>query len=346
MDEGSIEQRLGSEVEDPEPGDALVRPTIAHMVRPAESGIVHLRVVVPSENASDVAASLEGSAVVVNVIRLKGASVKPPGDLLLCDVAREEVSVVVEELRRLDVDDRGSISIDTIDTTISRAAMGASDAAPGSPSDAVIWEQVEARTSENAELSLNFIAFMVLATLIAAVGILTDSQVLIIGAMVVGPEFGPLAGLCVALVQRRFDLAGRSGKALAVGFPVAIGATYLFTIAMRSAGIAPDAINVARPATIFISHPDAFSVVVALLAGIAGLLSLTTSKSGALMGVLISVTTIPAAANVGAAAAYSSWSEVRGALAQLGLNLACIVVGGLGTLVLQRSAFRRRLARA
>ena len=341
----SIEHRLDFEVEDPGCREPARSPYHRLMVRPAESGIVHLRVVVPSEDAADVAATLERSPVVVNVIRLKGASVKPPGDLLLCDVAREEVSVVVEQLRGLDVDDRGSISIDSIDTTISKAATGASAAAPGSPSDAVIWEQVEARTSENAELSLNFIAFMVLATLIAAVGILTDSQVLIIGAMVVGPEFGPLAGLCVALVQNRFDLAGRSAKALFIGFPVAIGATYLFTLAMRSAGIAPDAINVARPATIFISHPDAFSVVVALLAGIAGLLSLTTAKSGALMGVLISVTTIPAAANVGAAAAYSTWSEVRGALAQLGLNLACIVVGGLGTLLLQRMAYRRRLAR-
>ena len=282
----------------------------------------------------------------VHVIRLEGASVKPPGDLLLCDVAREEVSVIVERLRRLDIDDKGSISIDSVDTTISRAATGASEAAPGSPSDAVIWEQVEARTSETAEISLNFIAFMVLATFIAAVGILTDSQVLIIGAMVVGPEFGPLAGLCVALVHRRFDLAGRSAKALAVGFPIAIAATYLFTAVMRWTGIAPDAINVARPATIFISHPDEFSVVVALLAGIAGLLSLTTAKSGALMGVLISVTTIPAAANVGAAAAYSTWSEVRGALAQLVLNLACIVLGGSATLVLQRGAFRRRLGRA
>ena len=48
---------------------------------------------------------------------------------------------------------------------------------------------------------------MILATLIAAVGIVTDSIILIIGAMIVGPEFGPLAGLCVALVQRRRALA-------------------------------------------------------------------------------------------------------------------------------------------
>ena len=51
---------------------------------------------------------------------------------------------------------------------------------------------------------------MVVATLIAAVGILTDQLILIIGAMVVGPEFGPLAGLCVAIVQKRGDAGRRS----------------------------------------------------------------------------------------------------------------------------------------
>lgn len=313
------------------------------MSRAAAAGIVHLRIVSPSTTTGRVVDALRASSAVANVAHLPGASLKPEGDLLLCDVAREEVSVVVERLRRLGLHEDGSISIDTVDTTISHGATGAIEAAPGSPSDAVIWEEVEARTSETAELSVSFVAFMVLATLIAGVGILTDSQILIIGAMVVGPEFGPLAGLCVALVQRQTDLVRRSARALAVGFPIAILATFIFTLVLRAAGIAPDAINVARPSTIFISHPDAFTVLVALLAGTAGLLSLTTAKSGALMGVLISVTTIPAAANVGAAAAYATWGEVRGALAQLALNLTCIVIAGVATLAVQRRAFRQRL---
>ena len=165
---------------------------------------------------------------------------------------------------------------------------------------------------------------MVLATLIAGVGILTDSVILIIGAMVVGPEFGPLAGLCVALVHRRLGLARRSLVALAVGFPVAIASTYLGTLLLRAGDHGPDELA-DHPATLFISHPDLFSVIVAVLAGIAGVLSLSTAKSGALIGVLISVTTIPAAANVGVAAAYRDWDEFGGAIAQLGINLTAIV---------------------
>jgi uncharacterized hydrophobic protein (TIGR00271 family) len=175
---------------------------------------------------------------------------------------------------------------------------------------------------------------------------MTDSQILIIGAMVVGPEFGPLAGLAVAIVQRRLYLARRSFMALAVGFPVAIVSSLVLTLVLRALGPAPDELTaIGHPATLFISHPNTFSVIVALLAGVTGVLSLTTAKSGALIGVLISVTTIPAAANVGVAAAYGDWAEFRGALAQLGINLLCLTAAGVATLTVQRWVFERRRAR-
>ena len=123
-----------------------------------------------------------------------------------------------------------------------------------------------------------------------------------------GRSSGRLAGVCVALVERRLELARRSLIALAVGFPAAIAATYLGTLLLRAADRGPDELG-DHPATLFISSPDLFSVIVAVLAGIAGVLSLSTAKSGALIGVLISVTTIPAAANVGVAAAYGDWHE-------------------------------------
>ena len=136
--------------------------------------------------------------------------------------------------------------------------------------------------------------------------------------MVVGPEFGPLAGFCVAAVSRRRDVALRSFRALAVGFPVAITAVFLSTVVFRATGLMTDELNTAdHQLAEFISSPDFFAFFVAACAGIAGVLSLSTAKSGALIGVLISVTTIPAAANVGVAAAYQDWDSWRGSLFQL-----------------------------
>jgi uncharacterized hydrophobic protein (TIGR00271 family) len=210
----------------------------------------------------------------------------------------------------------------------------------------VVWEEVEQHTMEQVELSGVFLAFMALAALIASVGIFLDSPILIVGAMVVGPEFGPLAGICVALVQRERGLARRSAYALALGFPLAITATYFATLLFKAADITPETFSQAdHQLSNVIASPDFFSAFVALCAGAAGMLSLSTAKSGALIGVLISVTTIPAAANIGVAAAYEDWTSWRGSLGQLTINLTCILVAGTAVLALQRALYRRRRAR-
>jgi len=305
--------------------------------------MVHLRIVAPDAQAEKVMALFEKTDTVYNVILLKDCATKPDGHAILADVAREDASVVISDLKELGVHKSGSIAIEDIDSQISDVAIAAEKAAAGLPSDAVVWEEVESRTSENVELSGSFLAFMVVATLIAAVGILTDQLILVIGAMVVGPEFGPLAGLCVALVHKRPDVARRSLTALAIGFPLAIGASLLMTLAIDAANLVPEGFSQERhPFTEFIASPDEFTVIVAVLAGVAGVLSLTSAKSGALVGVLISVTTIPAAANIGVAVALGDGSDGLGAALQLGINLVSIVIAGVAVLFIQRVLYVRR----
>jgi uncharacterized hydrophobic protein (TIGR00271 family) len=308
--------------------------------------MVHLRIVAPEAEAKQALALFEKTDSVFNVIVLEGAARKPAGHAILCDVAREDASVVIADLKEIGIHHCGSIAIEDIDSQISDVAIAAEKAAAGLPTDAVVWEEVQARTSENVELSASFLAFMVVATLIAAVGILTDQLILIIGAMVVGPEFGPLAGLCVALVHKRPDVAKRSLLALAVGFPLAITASFLLTLAIDLADLVPEDFSQQNhPFTDFIAEPDEFTAIVAILAGIAGILSLTSAKSGALVGVLISVTTIPAAANIGVAAALGDTEEWLGAMGQLVLNLSLIVLAGVSVLFIQRRLYLRRKAR-
>lgn len=165
-------------------------------------------------------------------------------------------------------------------------------------------------------------------------------------SVVVGPEFGPIAGLCVAAVQRRSDVARRTLTALAIGFPAGITAAFLFTLALDPRGRIPaDFEQSNQPLTQFITSPDEFSFIVAYLAGMAGVLSLTSAKSGALVGVLISVTTIPAAANIGVAAALGDGAEWVGAMEQLAINLSAIFLAGILTLYVQRLLYLRRRRR-
>jgi uncharacterized hydrophobic protein (TIGR00271 family) len=305
--------------------------------------VVHLRIVSPPEQTGAVLELFEACASVINVIHLSDAARKPDGDVILADVAREDASVVLADLRQLGLHHSGSIAIDQIDTVMSDAAVAAERAAVGSPADAVVWEELAERTSESAELSASFLAFMVIATVIASIGVILDSAILIVGAMVVGPEFGPIAGFCVAAVQRRPALAVRSFTALAVGFPLGILVTLGLTVLAKDVGLGPETFSeVDHGLARTIASPDWYAVAIGLFAGAAGMLSLSTSKSGALIGVLISVTTIPAAANTAVAAAYSDWSSFRGSLGTLGLNLLAILASGLLILWVQRLAYDRR----
>lgn len=307
--------------------------------------MIHLRIVAPPEAAEAVVESLLCSRSVIDVVHLPGVARKPDGDLITCDVAREDASVVLEDLRHLGIDRSGSIALQFVDAALSDIADEAEQVAEGLPADAVVWEDVTEKTSESAELSGVFLIFMLLAGLIAAVGIFLDSPILVVGAMVVGPEFGPIAGFCVALVQRRGRLAWKSAVALLVGFPLTILAVYVCSLIFKATGVTPEVFTTAdHGLASTISNPDFLAFFVAFCAGTAGVLSLTTSKSGALIGVLISLTTIPAAANVGVAAAYSDWDALFGSLAQLGLNLLAVLLAGTLTLGVQRRLYHRRRA--
>jgi uncharacterized hydrophobic protein (TIGR00271 family) len=305
--------------------------------------MVHLRVVAPKDLSQRIIDLLCDSPQVTNVARFPDRAHKPEGDLILCDIAREEASVIIGDLKDMGLPERGSIAIELIDSSISAVAVAAEKAAHGLPSDAVVWEEVESRTSEQTELSFSFVIFMIAAMQIAAVGIVLDQPILIVGAMVVGPEFGPLAAICVAIVRRRPDLARRSLRALAVGFPIGTVGALITTLVLIAVDAFPESYGT-HEFTDFISHPDFLSFFIAVVAGCAGMLSLTTAKSGALIGVLVSVTTIPAASNVGVAAAYGEWDAAVGAAGQLGINLGGIVVAGVVTLYIQNRDFvtRRR----
>ncbi|MBM7493651.1 putative hydrophobic protein (TIGR00271 family) [Micromonospora luteifusca] len=300
--------------------------------------MLHLRVIAPVDRSSEVVDLLAAEAGVTHLAVLPGAARQPQGDLILCDVVRESADRVLRSLQQLGVEARGGIAAEDVELTISASADRAAEEAPGSGADAVVWDEIAAKTGEQTELSGTYLVLIVVATMIAGIGVLLDQPILIVGAMVVGPEFGPLAALCVALWRRRLDVIGRSVQALAVGFLAAMVATVLSTWALNAAGLVTKEMLLAdRPLTDFIWRPDALSWVVGLLAGVAGMLSLTSKKSGSLVGVLISVTTVPAAANVAVAVAYGVWDEAGGSALQLVINLGAIVVAGLLTLLVQQA---------
>ena len=308
--------------------------------------MLRMHVYVPADLSPQVTEALEGEPAVSELAVVRGASIRPKGDLVLADVAREAANDVIDRLRELGVHKDGSIAIQPVHAWLSQRGLDAETRAPGSSADAVVWADVTHRAYADSELNWTYLSFMTLATVIAGIAIVLDSQILVIGAMVLGPEFGPIAALGVALVRKRFALFRLSARTLLIGFAVAIALTTLASLAGRGLGwIEPWQVTGPRPLTGFIYTPDKWSLMVAIIAAAAGVLSLTSDRVGGLSGVFISVTTVPAAGNIALGLAFGAWSEVRGSALMLGMNLVGMALAGWGTLALQQAVWHRSAAR-
>jgi len=298
--------------------------------------VLHLRVIAPVGERDAVLEVLGRHVGVTHVVVHRDAALDPPGDEITADIARESANDVVDDLKALDLWRLGAITLDVVDTVVSNAAYRAEKEADGDPGDAIVWEELAARTREESTLNITFLTFLCLACMIAAVGVVTNSPVTVVGAMVVGPEFGPLAALAVALVRRRLDLARRASIALLVGFPVAMAVTAAFVLGGEALGWIQLQSTRELNEVDFIFRVGPLSFVVALLAGAAGMLSLVSAKSAALVGVFISVTTVPAAGFAVVAASVGDWDIAVESATQLLVNLVGITLAGVLVLGMRR----------
>ena len=198
--------------------------------------MLNLRILAPTRLTDDVIQTLKEDPCVSGLAVVREAAIEPTGDLVFADVAREAANEVIGRLRALGLHHEGTIEIQPVTTWLSSKGFDCEVRAPGSSADAVVWAEVAQRSYEETELNWTYLSFMTLATTIAAIAIILDSQILVIGAMVLGPEFGAVAALGVALVRRRFALLGLAVRTLVLGFIVAIASTTVLAFTVRALG--------------------------------------------------------------------------------------------------------------
>lgn len=308
--------------------------------------LVHLRLTVPTELSDDVVELLGASQCVTNLVVIPGACRTPRGDLIECDAARETTGELVDSLNELGLGDRGGIVISRSSSTPFRRATELEDAAPGEPDDAVIWDEVLDTAESSSRPTIGYHIFLVMATILAAIAVITDSSVLVVGAMVVSPDFAPVAALCTGVVFARFGLVGRSALLIVLSFVLAIATVAVLGLIARATHLISAAdVTRPRPQTAFIWHPDQWSFIVALVAGAVGVLAMSTDKATAMVGVFISVTTVPAAGNLALGLATWERGEITGSAAQLGVNLAGMTLAGIVTLAIQRVVWNHLMHR-
>jgi uncharacterized hydrophobic protein (TIGR00271 family) len=303
----------------------------------------HVRLVSAPDRTDGLLEALDSDPGVSSLVVLPGAARRPDGDAVQFDVRSGSANSVFRQLKTVTGGHRNAVAVEYVDATLGEQPTPASEHFVVQRDVAPVWDLVEARIHSDAIYAPSFYILLAIAGLIGAVGILTNSQILVVGAMVVGPEYNAIMGVALGLDKRARRPVLRGLLALLFGFTAAVLVTLLFGLVIRWSGHTPKLYSLGiRPVSDLINSPNVFSVVVAVLAGIVGVVSLTEARASALIGVFISVTTIPAAADVGLSLAYSSWSEARGSAFQLLLNVVLLIAVGAAALRVQRRIWRTR----
>jgi uncharacterized hydrophobic protein (TIGR00271 family) len=271
----------------------------------------------------------------VSRVRIVGAT-RVGHSVVSAAVRPRSVDTLLERLRALDVPD-AAVTLMRVDV-VGRAATGQVETS-------LVWEDVLGMAWLYSRPIARYLAFMIVAGVVGAYGVIDRNDILIVGAMAVSPDLLPIAAAAVGVVGGRAGLAGRALATLVVGLGAASVAAGLCTFAQDQLDLIPSDFNLDEVGVLeSLVSVNNETIVVALVAGVAGMLALETRASSG-VGVAISVTTIPAAAYLGVAAGLGELTKATGALGVLGTNVAMLVVGASLTLALQRTLMRRAVAR-
>ena len=252
------------------------------------------------------------------------------GALVIVDIAADAADPALEAVREAGVPSADVELLRMESISAGHPRRGAS----------LIWADLLGQAGEHARPVARYLVFMAVAGVIAAYGVLYENSILIVGAMAVSPDLLPITAMCVGLTLGRGRLVRRAFVTLAVGLGTAWLVAAGLTAVLDLLSLLPDGFVLGEGPLKGLTTVNSSTVVVALVAGIAGMLALE-SRASAAVGVAISVTTIPASADLGVAAGLGELGKAAGALAVLGINVTMLVTGGTFALVVQRALERR-----
>jgi uncharacterized hydrophobic protein (TIGR00271 family) len=296
--------------------------------------VLRLRLAVQEDRADEVTEALEGTGGVHRIVALAPERAGT-GVVLAADVLPSVADDVMDLIRRWEIPDR--------DYLLTRQEVIAPmPHVSGRPADqAFAWVEVMGEARTHARPLGRFLALMAVAAVIAGLGVIRDNPILIVGAMAVSPDLLPICALCVGIVGRRVQLASRSGATLMLGLALVTVIACGLAAALDGTAVFDGELELATGGLDELGTVDYSTVLVALAAGVAAMLSFET-RAAAAVGVAISVTTIPASALLGVSLGLGELDDAGGAALVLLTNVVLLILSGSLTLALQRRLARRR----
>jgi uncharacterized hydrophobic protein (TIGR00271 family) len=197
------------------------------------------------------------------------------------------------------------------------------------------WLEVMGEARTHSRPLGRYLALMTVAAVLGAIGVITDNPILIVGAMAVSPDILPICAACVGIVAGRIPLARRAAVTLLLGIVLTWVVAAALAWALQAVDILSPGFQVHEEGLHGLQSIDYSTILVALAAGVAAMLSFETRAASA-VGVAISVTTIPASALFGVSLGLGEVSVIWGAAGVLAVNVTLLLLSGVVTLVVQR----------
>jgi uncharacterized hydrophobic protein (TIGR00271 family) len=293
--------------------------------------MLRLRSSVPHHRADEFSALLREFEGVRRVVQQADEAVAHEAYVFVADVEPSCADRLVDEIHRLGIgiDDYVLTRVDVV------APQHHHEHGEGGV-DGFAWVEILGQARANSRPLARYLALINVAAVIAALGVITSSSILIVGAMAVSPDLLPICATSVGIVRGNSTLARRAFVTLTLGLGLVVVTAAILSALLKWTGLLPDGFAVEESSLSTLAKTDYSTVLIALAAGIAGMLSFETRASTA-VGVAISVTTIPASAYLGVAIGGGGIEHAFGALVVLAVNVALLIVGGTLTLLAQRS---------
>ena len=243
------------------------------------------------------------------------------------------VEPVLDSLREIGLSD------DTIAVTVETESVSSRDydkleerfIEDSESPEQIAREELQSAAGDLVPASLPTYAGMtIVSAIIATAGLLLDSAAVVVGSMVIAPLIGPAMATSVGTVFRDRDLFRDGVKLQIIGAILTIGSAALFAILIRTGNLVPpglDILSISQIRERF--RPDVLSLVVALGSGAAGVISLASGLSSALVGVMIAVALVPPAATVGIGIAWGNTALAVGSSVLLLVNVLSINLAAL-----------------
>ena len=184
------------------------------------------------------------------------------------------------------------------------------------PENASVLRQTQASYSS---LTRNFVIVLSLASLIASLGLISDSTVVIVGAMLIAPLMKPILASAYGLVISDGRLFFRALLTLCTGIVI----TIVISASVETVFQLRDATNeiIARV------RPSMVDLAIAIAAGIAAAMaSVRKNVADTLPGVAIAVALVPPLCVTGIGISLKAWDVALGSFMRFATNLVAIVL--------------------